>query len=232
MRLEVHHPAQAHRRPVGQPINDVLTKFESHIKDELNIKSIEIIDKFAELKKYEVKPNYKTIGPKLNQLDTDMQTIEETLKGENILDVAAAVNENKPIQLISGQKVFKLQPEDIIVRQLEDKNLKFADVQALFSLALDIQITDELRREGLARDVVRHIQQLRKEVGLQIQDHITVDFKAEDETVGKAIEEHRDYICRETLCSKLAPSEHIPSENTRDVKIGGAVLSLQITKAS
>jgi len=205
-----------------------LKRFESHILDELNIKQLQLVSNLEEYVTYEVKCNYKSIGPKFG---AEVKTVTKLLAEQSPESITRAVAAGKDVVLKTDDKSWQLQSEDIIVERRFPETLAVSD-HTEPALLLDIEITEPLRREGLARDVVRHVQQIRKEIELEIQDHITVNFRTEDETVRQAIAEHYEYICRETLCNKLAPSEHTSSEGTKDVKIGGVVLSLQVTKAT
>jgi len=206
----------------------VLKRFESHILDELNIKQLQLVSNLEEYVTYTVKCNYKSIGPKFG---TEAKTVTELLAKQPPESIAQAVAGSKGVVLQTDGKSWQLQPEDIIVERRFPETLAISD-HTEPALLLDIEITESLQHEGLARDVVRHIQQIRKEIELEIQDHITVNFRTEDETVRQAIAEHHEYICRETLCNKLNPLENISSEGTKDIKIGGAVISLQVTKAT
>ena len=84
--------------------------------------------------------------------------------------------------------------------------------------------------EGLARDIVRHIQQIRKESEFQIQDHITLAYTNTDEIVQTALDEYKDYICRETLCDEVKDGIDNNSD-FKEVKIAGKEIKIQIKKA-
>ncbi len=226
--IRVRQPLSRLIGAVNDHSHRVLKRFESHILEELNIKQLQLVSSLEEYVTYTVKCNYKTIGPKFG---ADVKTVTKLLAKQSPESIARTVADGKDVILQTDGKSWQLQPEDIIVERSFPENLVISD-HAEPALLLDIEITEPLRREGLARDVVRHIQQIRKEIGLQIQDHITVNFKTKDETVNRAIEEHHDYICRETLCNKIGPSKDPLLEHAKDIKIGGALLSLIVTKAS
>ncbi len=211
--------------PTDDRTRDVLCRFEAHILDELNIKKLEICD-ISKYERYEAKPNHKTLGPKFGK---DIKVIAALLAEGSVLDIANDVKANRDI-ILKGEKVWRLQPEDVIIEKLEVENMRFATGPS-FSLALDTEITAELLREGLARDVVRHIQQRRKDIGLEIQDYITISYHSDDETLNGAIVEHRDYICSETLCEQLSWSAP-GSQGGSEIKIGGIVLNVEIKKIS
>ena len=78
---------------------------------------------------------------------------------------------------------------------------------------------------------MRHIQQSRKEIGLEIQNRIKINYHSTDEDVKTTLQEHGDYICRETLCDELTLNEKITENSTRKINLGGSVLHFSITKA-
>ena len=119
--------------------------------------------------------------------------------------------------------------EDIVVKNEYLENLEASEDDTPM-LLLDVEITKELHLEGLARDIVRHVQQIRKEIDLQIQDHIMVDWHSEDENVQAAIDQHHEYICRETLCDNMTSADS-PAQETREIKIGGAMVALNVCKS-
>ncbi len=214
--------------PIGEPVYMALNRFQEHIKEELNIKQLEVID---ENSPYKAKPNYETIHPKLAELGKDVKTIEGLLKKQNVLDVARDKKAKEPIFLNKEDETLKLDSDDIIIEGLELENIKIAQPEALFTLALETKITEELLKEGLARDIVRHIQQIRKEIGLEIQDHIKLCFESGNEVVQAALDEHKTYICQETLCERIEDSKTGEYADFKEVKIGGAKVKLGVIKA-
>ncbi|MFH1614433.1 MAG: isoleucine--tRNA ligase [Planctomycetota bacterium] len=203
----------------------VLRNFEPHILEELNIKKLELAETLDNYIDYEIKPNGKTIGPKFGK---DMKTIALLLSQRCAKDTASAVSGGKSITLHQQGKEWKLDPEDILVNKNVAENIVISD-NVTPILAVDTRITDELMREGFARDIVRHIQQRRKEIDLQIQDRINVFYHSDDEIINAAIEEHREYICIETLCDKIQKSGI--SDNAKEAKLAGATLKFVVTKA-
>jgi len=91
-------------------------------------------------------------------------------------------------------------------------------------MAIDIRITPELEREGLSRDIVRHIQQIRKELDLDLMDHINVAYETADEVLLQAIEENRQHIRGETLCNELFPGH---SESAKEITLSGPSTTAQ-----
>jgi len=204
-----------------------LRKFESHILEELNIKQLELVVNLDDYVSYEVKCNAKTLGPKFGK---NIKLISKLLEEQPVRDIAITVAENKRVVLEADGNKWELEPQDIIVAQNFVENLVVSDsVEPV--LAVDIEITEALKREGFARDIVRHIQQIRKEIGLQIQDHIKLFFESNHEGIQAAINEHRVYICRETLCDEIKEPNASQTACFKEVKIGAALVKLAVMKA-
>ncbi len=210
--------------PSDEQTGGAIKKFQDHILDELNIKKLEIGD-ISKYEKYEIKPNHKLLGPKVGK---DMKTVIQALAAQDPSAIAAAVRGKQNFTVQSGAQSWELSPDDVVVERVKVENMEFSNGQA-FSIGLDTLITDELRREGYARDIVRHIQQLRKDSGLEIQDHIAIGWESDSPDIIAAIAEHGGYIARETLGKQL--SRGVNGE-VREVTLGkSAVLRLTITKA-
>ena len=208
------------------PIN-ILQRFEDHVKDELNVKSIEAIDCLDELVSYKILPNNKTLGPKFGK---DTPKIIDLLQKENPKFIAKSVELGGVIPIIENDdRRWRLKPEHVIVERIFPENLSVSDGSEPI-LVLDIEITDELRREGYARDVVRHIQQIRKDIGLEIQNHIAVRFRAEAGGLRAALDEYHDYIKSETLCDDLGSAEDGELDAAKEIKIAGELLQLAVRK--
>ncbi|MBN1435476.1 MAG: isoleucine--tRNA ligase [Sedimentisphaerales bacterium] len=203
---------------------EALGKFEAHILDELNIKALEMAENLDAYVSYSVQCNNKTMGKKFGK---DMQVLRPLMEKQNAGAIASAVNAGKNVTLEADEGSWELEPEDVVVETSFAENIVVSETDEPV-LAVDIEITEELKREGLARDVVRHIQQLRKDSGLEIQDRIAVCYNSEDATVRAAIAEHDGYICRETLCDKLDHSDSMIE--SKEIKIGGAQMNLSLSK--
>ena len=113
--------------------------------------------------------------------------------------------------------------EDILIDELNVKEVKQGN-----ELALDLTLTDALKREGLMREVVRHVQSARKAAGLNVDDHIRVGFVTEDTETLKAIAEFVDTIKAETLTDQIIDQPY--DEYQSDVKIEGSALQISLKK--
>jgi len=226
--IRVRQPLQKLMVVVNSESRDVLEKFKSHILEELNVKQLELIDSLDEYVSYEIKPNGETLGPKFG---SDVKTITKLLARQSSKKSAQILADGKNVVLKGDEKQWELTPEDIIVVQNFAENLAVSDT-AKPVLIVDTEITEELLKEGFARDIVRHVQQIRKEIGLEIQDHIKLCFESDRDDIRAAINEHKMYICQETLCERIEDSKTGEYADFKEVKIGGAKVKLGVIKAS
>jgi isoleucyl-tRNA synthetase len=133
----------------------------------------------------------------------------------------------------SGSFTLTLEGEEITLEK-DDFQITSEDVPGWLvahdgdlTVALDITLTDELRQEGLARDAVNRIQNLRKDAGLEVQDKIQITFHTEDAFLQTALEAHADYICRETQALGLQANGAAQGE---ELELEGASVRLAIEK--
>jgi len=224
--IRVRQPLQCLYVYASEEDEESVAKYENHILDELNIKGLKFFSDPGEYMSFEVKPNFKSLGQKYGK---DMKTITKLLAQRKSEFVARDCGMGKNIVLAENGNEWELVPDDVLVINEYRDNLVPADDREPI-LLLDIEITEELYREGLARDIVRHIQQGRKDTGLEIQDHITVRCYSENDKIKAAVDEYNDYICRETLCEELCWSSDAGGEGNREIKLSGSVLQLVIMK--
>ena len=175
------------------------------LKHELNIKDIELIDETSTFLRKKIKPNFKTLGPKYGK---KMNYISKMIADFNFED----------IQKLENDRFYKISPE--IKLDISDFEITTDDIQGYsvssyenITVALDITITEELKNEGLAREFINRIQNLRKESGLEVTDKITISVE-ENRLLTKAIKNNFSYICEETLALNVDFKEVGVNEGT------------------
>jgi len=198
------------RQPLGRLLvymagrNQTLDKdMVALIADEINVKSVEFVQDEADLISYEVRPNFSKLGPRLGP---KMKLVQQALQAE---DGAAFVkqlqNESGFSLTLSDGTTVRLTADDVEIRKQEPEGLSVVTGEDV-TVALDLTITPELMAEGLAREVIRRIQVLRKEAGFELNDRIQVRYQADDE-LAEAIESMSDLITSETLADTLVEGE-------------------------
>ncbi|MDG1262270.1 MAG: isoleucine--tRNA ligase [Flavobacteriales bacterium] len=196
-RIRVRQPLQKIMVPIlDTTFEDRLKKVEALILSELNVKELEYLHDTGVLVK-QIKPNFKALGPRF---------------GKQMKLVAAAVSAMTQEQIAEleqqGKASIDLEgfPTDIL---LTDVEISSQDIpgwlvasEGGISVALDITISESLREEGIAREMVNRIQNLRKDSGLEVTDRISLRIKR-NEAVENAVQNNFEYICQETLAGKL-----------------------------
>jgi isoleucyl-tRNA synthetase len=213
-----------------QPANDndrrAVQRFADQIKEELNVKKVTLHDPAsAPLLTQEVKANMKTLGPKFGPRLKDVQT---AIAGAPAAALVAQVQSGQPFELLCSDGPATLDPADVIVTQKAPEGWAGVADRGT-QVLIDSRITPELAREGMARDVVRQVQELRKTADLQMEDRIVLYLGTDDGELQKAIDEHRDTIAAETLTVQWATTAP-DGAHRATVKIEGRTLEIALSK--
>lgn len=178
----------------------VLLSMEESIREELNVKKVVFHEREDELVEYKAKANFRTLGKELGPLMKEASALIAGLDQRSIQSVL----DGAVLSIEIGGKPIELTQDKIIVERFEKSTLKVVN-EGTLTVALDSEITEELRLEGYARDLVRGVQNLRKERGLNVTDRIKLSVGADKDKDGelkKAFEMFSDYIASETLASE------------------------------
>jgi isoleucyl-tRNA synthetase len=222
-RIRVRQPLQKVMIPV---LDEAAGKRLKHIEQlflaEVNVKEIEYLGADNNLIVKKVKPNFKTLGPKLG---ADMKSLAKAVTEMTQQDIRT-LEQQGLVGLNLGGRQFELELADVEILTQDMPGWLVASEGSL-TVALDIGITHELKLEGLAREMVNRIQNMRKDSGLDVTDRIVVHFNA-DELIQESVTLYMHYICSETLADKIALKTDISGEET---DIEGAKTIIQLTKA-
>ncbi len=208
-RLKVRQPLQKIIIPVlSEEMQNELVHVENIIKSEVNIKEIEYLSADNQLLVKNIKPNFKTLGKKLGQNMKALSEVVSAFTQEQIRNIES----NKSIAVLVNGAEFELLLEDV---ELTTKDMPGWTVasDADTTVALDLTITDDLLMEGIAREFVNRVQNLRKELEFEVTDRISIDLNAED-SIKNAIKTFNDYICNEVLADEIRFDESITSHET------------------
>lgn len=191
------------RQPLQKIMIPVLSKNDKEnlesiipiIKQEVNVKEVQLLnpEEASDIIVKAVKPNFKTLGPKLGK---DLKAVSQELQQLSSSQIEE-LEKNGTITL-SG---YELNLDDVEIRTQDITGWLVANDGKL-TVALDITITPELKSEGIARELVNKIQNLRKENGLEVTDKISLEIQANEE-IERSVNENMEYICSETLTQKL-----------------------------
>lgn len=197
------------------------------IQTEINVKEIEFISDTAGILVKKIKPNFKTLGPKYGKLMKNISTEIAKFTQQNIY---AFEKDGKWLLDMGGEKV-ELTPEDVEILSEDIPGWLVAHEGSL-TVALDINVTNELREEGIAREFINRIQNLRKESGFDVTDKISVEIQKHD-LLDTAIEHHKGYISSQTLAVSINLLEKLEQNLSKSVEIEDSINTLiKIAKAN
>jgi isoleucyl-tRNA synthetase len=168
------------------------------VQDELNVKDLSFVQDAKSLLAYKVLPDNRALGPKYG---ADFPKVQAALSEQDPDEIVNLVNEGKNIPLELEGKQILLTAEEILIRTEAAEGLSTVDSK-LLTVAIDTEITAELRAEGFAREIVRRIQDFRKKADFDISDRISLVYQASP-LLKDAIQAHQDYIKEETLSLEM-----------------------------
>ena len=201
----------------------VINKQAGIIADELNVKAIEFVAEERDLVTYKVLPDLKKLGKKLGP---NLPKVKEGLASADPMQIAAQVKAGQPIYIGRADDGVELAPDEVIVQAMPREGLVVAG-EAGIVVALDTTLTDDLINEGLAREVVRRINDLRKASGLDISDRINTTYEASPRLAG-AVAAFADYVRGETLTVALNAGQ--PGDGAMSDSFDGETLSVSLSK--
>jgi isoleucyl-tRNA synthetase len=193
------------------------------IADELNVKQVEFSDEPDKYVNHEVLPNFKLLGPRLGKL---MPKVKPALAKQSGAELLANFRDNGKIDLMIDGEAVALSADEVEVRLQAKPGWTAANDKGVV-VVLATEITPELLREGLARDLVRVIQDRRKEIGCEFTDRIEVGVVTDSAELRAAIEQFRDYIMQETLADSLR-LERLQDVEFVEVQIGDTTAMLYV----
>jgi isoleucyl-tRNA synthetase len=203
------------------------------VREELNVRRVRFVAAAEELSEYEVKANYRTLGPLFGK---DMPGAAEAIAALDPARVAAAVREGEgEVGIAVGGREHTLSAEDVILTLKAPAGYS-VEREGAHAVALDLALDDDLRREGNAREIVHAVQNARKTAGLQVEDRIELGLTGAPAVV-EAASSHRDYIAGETLALVLdvgdgATSPSAGADHYREqTEVDGQELSIALRRA-
>ncbi|MFW6291682.1 MAG: isoleucine--tRNA ligase [Spirochaetota bacterium] len=201
----------------------ILIEMEDIVREELNVKDVVFRENEEELVEYSAKANFRKLGKELGKdMREAAQKIEE-LSGREIQGLI----EGTTLSIDVGGRTLDLTQDDVIIQRTERENLRVLNEGSL-TVALDPEITEELRQEGIVRDLIRQIQNLRKESGLEVSDRIRLRISGPEE-LREAVENNEEYLMGETLALSLDWTDGEAATTT--VTLGDLACSVSVEKA-
>lgn len=191
--------------------------------DELNVKNAVFSSDGGDFVTYELKPQLKTLGPKYGSL---LGGIRRFLAECDAAEVVKTVRGGKPYRTVVDGKEVEFAEEDLLVSTKNAEGFFAASDKGL-TVVLDANLTPELIKEGLSRELVSKIQTMRKESGFVVTDHIRINYVADDE-IKAVFKEFGDEIAGDTLCDEIA--EGTEGESVKEWNVNGRAVRLALTR--
>ncbi len=198
VKLKVRQPLREAIVVAGGRERAAIGRFEELLLEELNVKSVRYVSEADELGRFELKPNYRSLGPRFGN---QMPLVAAAVGGLDAAHAARTLREGGEVHVAIGGHEHALGAEDVqmVLRPLEGYEVERSGSHAV---ALDVTIDDALRHEGLAREVVHTVQNARKQAGLDVADRIALSLGGDAEILA-AVRQHEDYVLGETLATSL-----------------------------
>lgn len=197
---------------VRQPLREVIVS-GSHrdeigdltglIKEELNVRNVVFADDLSEFMNYTIKPNFKKAGPVLGK---KVKLFAQALAKADAADIVPRLEAGETVTIDLDGEDFSFDKElaDIRISAKEGFNVQTGDNE--FAI-LETELDDDLILEGLAREIVSKVQNLRKSEGFDVSDHILIKYNTEDDRIREALESYDGFIRKETLAEQILPTE-------------------------
>ncbi len=215
-RIRVRQPLQKIMVPV---LDDQFAKNIEHVKDlilsEVNVKELELLAHENNVFVKSIKANFKTIGPKYGK---QMKSIAALVAGMDQHAIAEIESDKGWTGTVDGEAI-ELTLEDFEIRAEDIPGWLVASENGL-TVALDSTISDELRQEGIARELVNRVQNLRKDSGLEITDKIILTIST-SESIQKALANNQLYICEEVLANEIRFNDQVSNGTSTDIEAEG-----------
>jgi isoleucyl-tRNA synthetase len=201
-----------------------IERFADQMREELNVKRVRFVSEADELGRWELKPNYRTLGPRFGK---HMPQAAAAVAALDAQSAAATLRDGGSVGVNVDGHDHQLAAEDVqlVLQPLEGYQVERSGTHAV---ALNLELDDELRREGLAREAVRAIQEARKTAGLNVEDRIRLTLGGDPGLIA-AVREHEDYVAGETL--SLETSYRDGALTGTPVKIEGRELWIGVERA-
>lgn len=223
--IKVRQPLTKILIPVLDPQTEhLIEKVEGLIRNEVNVKEIELIHDTTGVITKRIKPNFKTLGPRYGKYMKQIAALTATFSQERIAEIEAS----EQTLLDLGGEQIAVTPADFEITS-EDMPGWLVTSEGKLTVALDITVTPELHREGVARELINRIQNIRKDSGFEVTDKIVVEIEAK-ESVADAVAEFGKYIGGQTLAVDVHTATEPQGEFVVDSDVNDEPLKIAVTR--
>jgi isoleucyl-tRNA synthetase len=228
VKIKVRQPlAEIKIRPASDAERHAVLRFSEQIAEELNVKKVSLHNRAeGPLLRYEIKANLKSLGPKLGPR---LKEVQNALAAQDPLAVTEKIQANGSLEVPTPGGPVLLESNDIFIdTKAPDGWAGLAEGST--QVIIDVRVTQQLAFEGTAREIVRHIQDLRKQAGLEMEDRIRLHLATQSPAVREAIETHAHYIRGETLAVELSREPVNGDAHKSEINLQGDRLTIELAK--
>jgi isoleucyl-tRNA synthetase len=219
--LKVRQPLQRIQIPIlEKAFQDKIEAVKDLILSEVNVKEIDFVNESQTQIVKNLKLNFKTLGKKCG---TNMKAVQ-AYANENGAAIISGIERSGSYVIDLNDTKINLEAEDVEIIPVDIPGWKVANNGPL-TVALDINLSEELRNEGLAREVVNRIQNMRKDAGFEVTDKILVKIQ-QNSDLDNAIKNNLSYICSETLTNDLQLVQNLSSANASKIEVDELISTL------
>lgn len=212
--IKVRQPLQKIMVPVLNPVFETqLEAVKDLILAEVNVKELEYLKDSGGVLVKKIKPNFKSLGPKHSKLMKDIAAVINNMTGNDI----SRFEQDGKYDIIAQGQAITLELEDVEILSEDIPGWLVAN-EGRITVALDITVSEALKEEGIARELINRIQNLRKESGLDVTDKIKLTI-ARHEAINKAVEKHKSYIGSQTLAAEVILTDKCNDSSALSVEI-------------
>lgn len=213
--IKVRQPLMKLMLPsLGKKFEQQVKEVESLILKEVNVKELVFLSETDTTLVKTIKPDFKKLGPRFGK---DMKLVAQEVQKFEQQDIVKLEQQNQTALTLANGEQVSITADDV--------EISFKDIPGLLvasdgkvTVALDITLSEELKNEGIARELVNRIQNLRKEKGFDVTDKINLTFE-KNNSIEKAVNDNLNYICSETLATELLWEENIDNKEVNEVEI-------------
>lgn len=227
---------------VRQPLSEVwvrtatpggvegIRRFQEEVAEELNIKEIRYLDASSDFVTYTCKPNLRAVGKKFGKLVPVLTATLRSLPPDEARAIAHAVEASQPVTVTIEGQTYELHADELLIETSSPEGFAVAESEGTL-VALNTTLTPELRMEGAARELVRNIQDARKNAGLAISDRIMLYmYEQQGAILNDVLTTWTDYIMNETLATAIKHEPHPEGSYTETVEIDEGVIVVGIVQ--
>ena len=208
----------------SKSVRESAMKMASIIQDEINVKRVEVIEKESDIVRVGTRPLYKKLGPKAGKM---MKMVADIIENLNQDTIERLQKQGDIVIDLEGSQIHVTTEDVEFFEEKKDDNFEF-ERESNILIALDTRMTEELEMEGIAREFVNRVQNLRKDAGFEVTDRITINHQA-PEKINNAISKMSDYIKTETLATRIQ-KDLVDGDIRRKIKINDLVFEVALSR--